>query len=346
MRHALTRLQGLLRTAENLHQPLAASFSITRRCNEHCRICYLASGSRNEIGTNKALETVSELADLGTLFLTITGGEPLLRSDLEEIIERARDKGLAVKLLTNATLMDPTRARRLAGLGLLSVHVTMFSTREQLHDSITGLAGSLFRTRRGLDLLKAEGINLVIHTPLIKSNYAFRHEVEAFASELEAGWIEDANITPGEDGNTFEKDRLGFEQLKQVIAERDTAHKHVQAAITDEPLCAAGLRLLHVDSDGSVKPCIQDFRAAGNIFTQTLKDIWNNSELLRELRSRTRGDLDRVCANCQDIGLCGRCSAVALLETGNDLGPSPSACLEARAKKAVEMELGRLEGKM
>src|SRR6266478_1120374 len=90
--------------------PLSAHVDLTYRCNERCVHCYLPHDDRGEMTTAEYKDLLDQLADAGVFFLTISGGEPLLRKDLFEIIAHARALSFNVKLKTNAILIGENEA--------------------------------------------------------------------------------------------------------------------------------------------------------------------------------------------------------------------------------------------
>ena len=130
--------------------PVAAHMDITWRCNERCVHCYLDHDGKGEMTTDEIKDVLSQLADAGTFFLSISGGEPLMRRDCFEILEYARTLRFNVKLKTNAVMIGPKEAARIRKLGIEQVQISLYSHRPEVHDAITKLPGSLRRTIKGI----------------------------------------------------------------------------------------------------------------------------------------------------------------------------------------------------
>jgi len=324
-------LASVIERAEQVAQPLAVSYAVTRRCDRHCTICYLPPGETVELDTAEAVEAVQRIAAAGALFLAVTGGEPCLRADLLDILRAARGAGLAVELLTHGGHVDAGLAQALAGLNLLAAHVTVFATAPGIHDRLCGQPGGLTATLQGIDHLLAAGVPTVLCMPLLKANFAERQAVHALAARLGAGFVSDPTISPRDDGDLAPLAlQLDDTQLAEFLAEQPApVPQDDQAA-----LCAAGHRTLHVDPDGTVRPCIQDPRAIGSLRSDDLRALWESHPTLLELRSRRRRDLRAVCRDCTAVGICGRCPALALMVNGDDLGPWEWACRRAALLEA------------
>ena len=323
-------LAGVVARAERIAQPLAVSYAITLRCDRACPLCYNKPDPGEELDTAGAVDAVQRIARAGALFLAITGGEPTLRSDLLQIIGAARAAGLAVELLSHGGLIDAELAQALARLHLLAAHVTVFSADPAIHDQLCSAAGGLRATLRGLDHLRTAGVPTVLTTPLLRENFEGREAVRALAAQLGAGFVADPTISPRDDGDPAPLDhRIDRDQFARLIAEQPTPH------LSDDRdgLCAAGHRTLHLDPDGALRPCIQDPRIVGRLQEDDISEIWNENDLIRELRGLRAADLTGACRGCPSTRSCGRCTALALLEQGDDRGPWAWACLRAELQK-------------
>src|SRR5215831_6502357 len=119
--------------ARRLGIPLNAHLDITYRCNERCQHCYLDHEDAGEMSTQELKHVLHQLADAGTLFLTISGGEPLLRRDCFEILSYARKLSFNVKLKTNALLIGQKQAAQLCELGIEQIQISVYSHRASVH---------------------------------------------------------------------------------------------------------------------------------------------------------------------------------------------------------------------
>ena len=109
--------------------------------------------------------------NMGTFNITLTGGEPLLRDDIFEIIEEFRNKGLRVKLYSNASLLDRDKCIRLKELGISQFSTTIFSLNPQINDCITCKNDSLNFILPNIALLEELCVPVQIKMPILKMNY-------------------------------------------------------------------------------------------------------------------------------------------------------------------------------
>jgi MoaA/NifB/PqqE/SkfB family radical SAM enzyme len=211
-------LDEMNQKATALGIPLSAHMDITWRCNERCVHCYLDHEDKGEMTTEEIKDTIRQLAASGTFFLSISGGEPLLRRDCFEILEYARALRFNVKLKTNAVMIGLKEAKRLRQLGIEQVQISVYSHRAEVHDAITKLPGSLRRTVDAIKRLKAEGIKVSLTNVLMSKNYSDAKGVQLLAQELGVAFVVDPTITPKLDGD---RSILGLgitqEELEEVF---------------------------------------------------------------------------------------------------------------------------------
>jgi len=316
--------------------PLEVALELTHRCNYRCRHCYLPEHTGGgELSLGRLLRLLEELAEAGTLFLTLTGGEPLLRPEWSEVARRARALGFAVTVLTNGSLVDDAAADLLADLGT-SVGVSLYSLEEGRFEAVTGVRGSLGRTLAGIESLRARGVRTELKVPLTTETPDAAREVAAFADEIGARWRGFARLSAARDGARTPLDlRLDGEQElvreAELRGEPGCASPGDHEPADDGPLCAAGSRYAVVTPEGDVLACNLLARSAGNLYDASFGEIWSTSPWLATLRALRRSDL-RVCVSCPSFPVCGRCPAQALLEDGDLLGPSRAACAYAAAR--------------
>src|SRR5262249_49386374 len=139
-------MQRINERAQQLSVPISAHMDLTYRCNERCVHCYLDHDDRGEMSTAEVTSLLDQMAEAGAFFLTLSGGEPLMRKDFFEIVEHARRRMFNVKLKTNGLLIDEAKAIRLRELGVETVQISVYSHRSEIHDAITKIPGSLGRT--------------------------------------------------------------------------------------------------------------------------------------------------------------------------------------------------------
>ena len=112
----------------------------------------------------------AQMAEAGSFFLTLSGGEPLLRKDLFAILRRARELTFNVKLKTNAILIQEKEAALIRDLGVENVQISIYSHRPEVHDAITKVPGSLNRSIKAIRFLVSQGLKVTIANVLMRGN--------------------------------------------------------------------------------------------------------------------------------------------------------------------------------
>jgi AdoMet-dependent heme synthase len=320
--------------ALRLGVPLSVHLDVTYRCNERCEHCYLDHDDHGEMTTAEIRGLLRQLEQSGVFFLTISGGEPLVRPDCFEIIEVARSLRFNVKLKTNAILIKEEEARKIHSLGVEQVQISVYSHRPEVHDAITKVRGSLLRTVAAIRLLRSHGVKVTVANVLMRSNFPENAGVRALAAELDAHFTLDPTITPMLDGDRSPlRLRLTATEISTVFRDSDlVGDVHTFCAppppVDDEVRegfpCSAGHTACYISPYGDVYPCVQFPLPCGNVRKETFLAIWRNSSQLHEVRSIRGKDLP-TCSSCAHLGTCTRCPGLAFME-GNMRGPSSADC--------------------
>jgi len=330
----MSLLAEMNQKALGLGIPISVHLDITYRCNERCVHCYLDHDDHGEMTTAEIEDVLNQLSDAGVFFLTLSGGEVLMRRDFFQIVEHARRLLFNVKVKTNGVMIRVAHARRIRELGVEQVQISVYSHRPEVHDAITKLPGSLKRTIDAIRFLKSQGLKVVIANVLMASNLFDNTGVMALAKELGVSYTLDPTITPKMDGDTSVLAlRIPGSDLKQVFHSEELVGNVDEFCappptpgedIMDGLPCSAGHTACYITPYGDVFPCVQFPLPSGNLRRQKFAEIWQNSPQLNEIRSIRARDLP-TCSTCAHVGTCTRCPGLAYME-GNMRGPSTADC--------------------
>jgi radical SAM protein with 4Fe4S-binding SPASM domain len=330
----MSLLYEMNQKALQLGIPISAHLDITYRCNERCVHCYLDHDDHGEMTTAQIVDLLHQLADAGVFFLTLSGGEVLMRRDFFSIVQEARRLLFNVKVKTNGVMIREPEARKLRELGVEQIQISVYSHRAQVHDSITKLPGSLKRTIEAIKFLKSQGLKVVIANVLMTTNAGDHRGVMKLAADLGVPYTLDPTITPKIDGDdSILSLRAAGSDINRVF--RDPELVGDVEAFCAPPLppgediidgypCSAGHTAIYISPYGDVFPCVQFPLPCGNVRKQTFADIWRDSRQLKEVRDIRARDLP-VCSSCAHVGTCTRCPGLAYME-GNMRGPSTADC--------------------
>jgi radical SAM protein with 4Fe4S-binding SPASM domain len=339
-------MDGLIRRTVQRHLPWSVHVDLTYRCNERCIHCYLDHEDHGEMKTQEIKNVLEQLAQSGTLFLTLSGGEIFLREDLFELLEFARALHFDINLKTNALLIDAERARKLRDLGVRKIQISIYSAEPEVHDAITKVRGSLERSLAAIRFLQAEGLNVKIACPLMKQNLMAYRNVQALAAELKVPYVLDMTITPKMDGDmsllqlrSSTKELLPILQdaslnpracspdslEAETISTGSATSSGIESHAYEDIPCSAGHNSCYISPYGDVFPCVQMPVATGNLRKQTFENIWFRSEEMNRVRAVRESQLP-LCSKCSIREYCERCPGLAQMEGGDLLGAYERAC--------------------
>lgn len=324
--------------------PVSVHLQVADRCNHACQHCYQVQGLKGELSLDDLRSLLDDLANAGVLTLNVSGGEATLRHDLVDILAHARARGFAVRLYTNAFLVDDALAERIAAVGLYEVHVSVYSAIAEEHDAVTRVPGSFARTLAGIRALRRHGLRVVLKNPQTALSSEGPVGVERLARELGCAYRAGATLTPTEEGSLTPltvgatPERLVASGLLAPWApSRDVAAE--RTARLDMHPCGVGRSSVVVLPDGTVQPCTDTPVRLGDARLQGIASVLR-SEDLAMLREITWADV-HGCRDCDLLPACQRCHATALHQAGDYFGPYPLACAQARAR--YEAAVGGVE---
>lgn len=332
--------------------PHIVAWNLTKRCNLACAHCYISAGSwhaqDSELPTKECIRILNEILDLNpNPMLILTGGEPLLRDDLEAIADEASSKGATVVIGTNGTGLTETRIDSLMKSGVKGVAVSVDSLRADYHDRFRHGGGALRETQEAVGRCAEKNLDFVIQTTVTSGN---RHELKDLAK-----WAADAGaisfnvyfVVPT--GRAERMKGMNSAENEEVLKELVSLEKiyrgtmmvrskcqpqimrHVFEGSTDSSLlnyetrCPCGVHYVRITPEGKVTPCPYMPVVAGDLLSQSFKEIWETSPVFADLRG---GNLSGRCGRCEYKEVCGGCRARAYAETGDYLGPDDSCAYD------------------
>lgn len=305
-------------------------WSITDCCNLRCTHCYHEDDvTKTNLPLDKAMECLEKIKafslDLGRLYSTdiklsfmISGGEPLFHPQCFGILTAIKEYGFNFSLLTNGTLIDDIAAQRLQELSPSYVQVSIDGC-EKTHDSIRG-NGSFIAAVKGLTNLRGYGHNTLISFTASKLNYKEFTDVAKLGQTLGVDRVWADRMIPFGRGANIQNELLSLTETSEFFKIMKNAKEEIEyesqgkteiamhralqfRSGTGVPYaCKAGISLLSVEPDGTVFPCRRMPFKVGNIFEQSLLDIYTNNDFLKDLRSPS--NIDSNCSGCNYLRYC------------------------------------------
>ncbi len=332
--------RAFLERSRNRRVPLKVSVELTGRCNFRCQHCYQTGFTgQGDVPSSRLLELLEELAGLGTLFLALTGGEPLLRHDWYLIARKARDLGFEVHLLTNGSLIDEETVERLRDLSLI-VDMSFHAADPVAFDTVTRSTGSFQIVREAVCRLASAGVTVNLKCPVTRLNAHRLEDVAVFGRQLGVNTVFFAELYPRRDGDPFPQslqvsgvDLLHFFSSPHFKGSRPTPEISLRSG--DQNVCGAGTYVASVTARGDVYGCEMLPVSAGNIMQQSFREIWEGSEVFQHYRALLWKHLE-ACADCPRSAYCNRCMGQVFLTNQSLTGPSRVACQRAALLEMVD----------
>ncbi len=328
---------ALKRRALRVARPLSVHLELTYACNWRCVFCY--NPRHHDLRGLSAADwqpVLDDLRTLGALTVTLTGGEPLRHPEFFTIAAAVRARALALKVYTNGALIDAAMARRLAELRPLAIELSLHGASATVHDQATGRTGSYEALWAGIAHLRAQGVRLLIKTPLTRLN---EHELDAMIEQVMAQGLPhtlDPTLTPNDNGDlaplSFAASAAGVAHLMATLR-RVGRLPHVEREAGGVN-CGLGRLTLAIDPEGNVFPCLQwRRRPLGNVRAQRLAALWHTSEERAAAADVARAANDALLQRGGPAASFPFCPALALQATGDAL--QPDAAFLARADAAA-----------
>lgn len=339
---------------------LVALLELTYRCNLDCFFCYndvSLTGRPLSLPQYEAL--LSDLAGMQTLYVNLTGGEPLAHPDFFAIGRKARELGFVVQVKSNGhALRGPVARRVLEEVDPFVVEVSLHGARAETHDRQTRVAGSFDRLIANVEEARGIGLRLKLNTTMTTWNEGEVEEMFALADRLGVRLQVDIEVTPRDDGDrtplaltpTDEGVRRLFRirrERAQAAAARARPEDEVAPRGPDDDLvpvpggshCGAGTASVTVDPYGNVYPCVQWRVPVGSLHDRSIREIWTGSAELDRVRAENAAVRDRLQERGEESSLLSFCPGSAAQVGGSPLASYPAAERRLRFRQEAE---GRL----
>jgi radical SAM protein with 4Fe4S-binding SPASM domain len=351
-------------------RPYVVSWNLTYRCNLACEHCYLDAGGapqvgtenfadRSELGTEECFRVIDEIAAFAPECVTIlTGGEPLLRRDILDIVRRAAERELWVVVGTNGVRISENVARRLAECGARGLSLSLDALDPDRHDGFRKVRGAWRNTVEGAEILNRTGLPFIVQTTAGAHNLGELDAIADFAHDRLAAKVWNlyflvptgrgqfvSDMTPAQydevlaslyriqrkyDGRMLVNAKCAPHYIKTVLEHGGAQSVPIAAAAGMSPIrtysggaggCPAGTHYMGIRPNGDVTPCPYLPVFAGSLRSASLADLWTSSELFTDIRRRS--SLGGRCGDCEMNAHCGGCRARAYGMTGDLMAEDP-----------------------
>lgn len=330
----------LIARAAGSHTPISGSLELLPLCNMNCKMCYvrldraqMQAQGRMRSG-EEWLELAHQLKAAGTLFLILTGGEPLLHPQFREIYLGLRRLGMIVTVNTNGTLLDAKWADFFAENPPRRINITLYGKDKETYARLCGLEAGFERALQAIRLLRERGVAVKINGSLVRANETDVDVITAKAKELGAAVNIDTYMYPAkrEREKTFDRQsRLGPEEAAaaRVHFLQSSLNPEHFSALREETLflaentpegervpgkmrCQAGHTSFTVNWQGKLRPCVMLAEPSFPVFEMGFEEAWKKLQCAVEAVT-----LSPECSACKLRAVCHTCAACALYEAGS-----------------------------
>ncbi|MCC6009474.1 MAG: radical SAM protein [Fervidicoccaceae archaeon] len=342
--------------------PIHPVYEVTAACNLRCKHCHARGGKPlpDELDTKKAMLVIRRISEVPEFrMLVFTGGEPLVRPDIYDLMSYARSLGFSVVVATNATLITQSVAKRLRDIGVEGIAASLDFIDPAQHDDYRGVRGAFHAALRGILNAAAEGMYIQINITLSKRNLGQLEELLRLSDKLGAHVVLLYQLIPVGRGAEIMNEALSRDEFMKVLEKLKKIQSEVKPVVVPVGLpeyfaylhngsappklssilfsgCIAGRGMFYVKPNGDVWPCAFIPISAGNLLVKSALEIWRNSPIFRALRDRS--NLKGYCATCKYRDICGGCRARALAYTGDLFAPDPMCPLVKEELRAESRE--------
>lgn len=337
----------LVQKAMQVNQPIYACLELLPLCNMNCDMCYVRLNQK-ELKERGRLRTVDEWLDLaeqmkemGTLFVLLTGGEPLLYPDFKRVYQTLIEIGMIVTINTNGTLLDEEWADFFGRYKPRRINVTIYGSDDLTYQKLCHYTGGFQKAIHGIKLLKKKGVAVKINGSLTTVNMAQMDDIYKIGKILDCPVHIDTYMVSciRERNKSFHSEiRLSPEKaavsniqaLQKEMSNKDF-QKYIEETIFqienserdyDRTMsCLAGKCSFAVNWQGEMRPCLTFTNLSTFPFEVGVKKAWDQ---LVDLSSQLF--LNEKCSKCKLRTICKTCVASAFCETGAFDGISPYHC--------------------
>ncbi len=362
----------------NKRLPLSGEIELTERCNLNCVHCYINlpandhQAKERELSFEEIKRIVDEAVSMGCLWWLITGGEPLLRQDFEDIYLYMKGKGLLITVFTNATLITPKIVEMFKQYPPRDLEITVYGVTRETYERVTRVPGSFESFMRGINLLQKEKVPFTLKAMALRANIGEFEAIKRFGKSMGKGNFRfdpflHLRLRPDDKRNEeIRSQRLSPEEVVALELSDEERGKGLQKLCEkigshlpsiDGHLfcCGAGVKSFAIDPYGFFQlcstlnhpECRYNLREGTNLSGWHFRKAWEVFVPKIRGMKATNEECIAKCLRCPIINLCMWCPARAYLECGKLDGYVADFCRVAWARaKALNSESKGFLGKL
>ena len=343
--------QQMFAMAAEKKVPLYGVLELLPLCNLKCDMCYvrMSREEMEEVGRLRTMEewtkTAEDMMRAGTLFVLLTGGEPLLYPHFRELYQKLRELGMIITINTNGTLIDEAWADFFAENKPRRINITLYGASNETYERLCHYPGGFDKAVNGIRLLRERNIDVKVNGSLAKANVDDRMKIIELGESLDAPVRIDTYMYPSvrerttpfnfherlnpEDAAKARVEilhrEMGDELFEQYAKQTIYLAEHTEEgdACPGHMTCRAGQSSFVVNWQGMIRSCIVLDQPSYGAFdtTDDFMTLWN--KIVRETEEiKTSVE----CNQCKLRHVCNTCAAAAIAECGDSEGVSKYLC--------------------
>jgi radical SAM protein with 4Fe4S-binding SPASM domain len=342
--------------SKRVEKPRLIAFEVTRRCRYICKHCRASAGvfDEKDLTTSECKKIIKAIAKFSKCILIFTGGEPMERSDIYELIQCAHESGLKPVLATCGYRVDEKTITKLKKAGVTALSFSIDGANAETHDRFRETSGAFDSTIKAIKIARKAKVRFQINTTISKVNVSEVIGIARLAKELGAYCFNPFILVPTGRGREMASEILDPVEYEVLLNEllRIKLKGEIKVRVTcgpqfarvckqaedkglmeDVPGCMGGRGFAFISYRGDVQICGFLDVPAGNLINNkfNFKKIWEESQLLKEIRNVS--DYKGTCEGCEYAELCGGCRARAYAMGGDYMGEDP-VCVYKLGNKA------------
>lgn len=329
------------------------AWELTRSCNLACRHCRASSKYGpypDELVTSECFKLIDDIVSFSKPVIILTGGEPLLRKDIFQIIDYGKKNGLVMVMAPNGTLLDDENIKKIIASGIKRISVSLDGPDALSHDSLRQVDGAFRKACDGVGRAKKAGLEFQINTTVTRRNLELLPQIMGLAIRLGAKAHHIFLLVPTGRAREMTSEELSaaeYEKALKFLA-REKKDSSLEIKVTCAPHfnrvllqdhastvsslagrgCMGGVGFCFVSHTGDVQPCGYLEIKCGNIRKAGFKKIWFESEVFNNIRDW--GKYRGKCGRCEFKTVCGGCRARAYAKYNDYLREEPYCTYEPR----------------
>lgn len=335
-------LEKLKSWARQNFVPLNATFELTPFCNFNCVMCYVhltkekAQEQGEILSADKWLEIARQARDMGTLYVTLTGGEPFLHPEFRKIYSELNKMGFLISIMSNGSMIDEEMIEFFYECGMpFMIKLTAYGASDETYKKVCGVSDGFTKLSKAIDLLKNAGVPLKMTSTIVRENADDLQNIYTFAKEKGISMQHTISVTKSSRGsvNTIEKSRFALSDFPDELTLEELEKTKFPPVKSPFAWCMSYGSSFWMTWHGHLQLCsfmnVPEVVYSGNF----VSDYVSLYKKLKEIKNPDE------CENCQWQSFCQRCPGILCAESGHPQKTDAGLC--DMAKKLYELYIKR-----